>query len=141
MLVEAQKKKFAQEVNFIKADMFTADFGQNCFDLVALGFWFSHQPRQAYAQLYNVLVRPLKPDGLIWMIDNNPPAEGSAHPSVGLDDSGNHLQTRKLSDDTEHQILKNYFTADELKQLFEPRFEIKSLIHNRYYSSAVLSSK
>jgi ubiquinone/menaquinone biosynthesis C-methylase UbiE len=141
MIAEAQKKEFGCEVSFVQADMFEYSFGQSEFDFVALGFWFSHQPRQAYAELFDILNRPLQKNGLIWMIDNNPPAEGTDIDSFKTDPQGNNYKKRFLSDGTDYVILKNYFSRSELEALFAPRYEIHSLVHKEYYWSAVLAPK
>jgi ubiquinone/menaquinone biosynthesis C-methylase UbiE len=139
-LAEAQKKEYGCEVMFVQADMFDHSFGDSAFDLVALGFWFSHHPRQSYDQLFDVLTRPLKKGGLIWMIDNNPPAEGSGEVSFQTDEYGNNYKHRYLSDGRPFLILKNYFSHKELEETLGSRFVIRSLIHSEYYWSAVLGS-
>ena len=72
------------------------------------------------------------------MIDNNPPAEGGAVEQV-FDEFGNNYKKRDLSDGRSFLILKNYFRSDELSDIFGQRFQVKSLIHNRYYWSVVLA--
>ncbi len=139
MLKEAEAKKYNCPVSMIAADMFTHAFDENAFDVVALGFWFSHQPKQSYDALFDVLCKPLKQMGCIWMIDNNPPAEGPVMHSVGEDDHGNNFKKRYLDDGTEYVILKNYFEQAELESAFGNRFRIESLIHKTYYWSAVLT--
>jgi ubiquinone/menaquinone biosynthesis C-methylase UbiE len=137
-LVEARKKEYGCEVTFVQADMFTHSFGVGSFDFVALGFWFSHHPRQRYDQLFDVLTRPLKKDGLIWMVDNNPPAEGSAEMSCHIDEFGNNYKHRYLSDGRPFVILKNYFSRNELEEILGGRFVIRSPVYNEYYWSALL---
>lgn len=140
MLEVARTKRFPIEVTFRQADMFTAKF-EPVFDVVALGFWFSHQPRQDYDRLLDLLCAPLRGDGRIWMVDNNPPAEGPTNDSVGVDEHGNNFKMRYLSDGREFVILKNYFEADELRRIFEPRFEIEQLVFGYRYWSVVLNPR
>jgi len=137
-LIEARKKEYGCEISFVQADMFAHSFGDSSFNLVALGFWFSHHPRQRYDQLFDVLTRPLNKDGLIWMIDNNPPAEGSVEMSCQIDEFGNNYKHRYLSDGRSFVILKNYFSRKELETILGSRFRILSLMHEEYYWSAVL---
>jgi ubiquinone/menaquinone biosynthesis C-methylase UbiE len=141
MIAEARKKMYTCPVEFAVADMLTQDFGVKDFDVVALGFWYSHQPRQHYDRLYECLTRPLKSGGRIWMIDNNPPAEGSLHHSEGSDEYGNNYKRRFLDDGREYVIVKNYFTRPELEALLRPKFDIYSLVHQVYYWSVVLGQK
>jgi ubiquinone/menaquinone biosynthesis C-methylase UbiE len=138
-LIEARKKEYHCPVEFKTEDMFAVSYDEGAFDLVALGFWFSHQPRQEYERLFQILTRPLRSDGLIWMIDNNPPAEGSAV-DPHLDEHGNNYKQRNLSDGRSFLIVKNYFGGEELADIFGRRFGVRSLIHNRYYWSVVLAN-
>ena len=140
-IVEAQKKTYGCEVEFVAADMFTHAFDDRAFDLVALGFWFSHHPRQEYSRLFDLLTRPLKPRGLIWMTDNNPPAEGTGEESHEIDEHGNNYKLRSLSNGRTFLILKNYFSRNDLEEILESRFEIRSLVHNPYYWSAVVTPR
>jgi len=137
MLTEARKKEYDTPVRFLKADMFSYD-ADRLYDIVAVGFWFSHHPRQAYEDYFDVLRRFLASKGAIWMIDNNPPAEGHDLDSVCTDEHGNNFKRRYLDDGTEFVILKNYFSEEDLRAIFEKRFAIESLIHKTYYWSAVL---
>jgi len=141
MLRIARAKEFPIRVDFVRADMFTYPLRDTSFDVVALGFWFSHQPRREFDRLFDLLVRPLRPAGLIWMIDNNPPAEGSQHYTVGRDEQGNNFKRRFLHDGRDYVILKNYFERHELEQILRPRFRIESLVYGHRYWSVVLGVK
>ena len=141
MLAVAGKKDYACPVRFVPADLYDVPFDTEAYDIVALGFWFSHHPRQDFDRLFDVLVKGLKPDGLIWMIDNNPPAEGPRIDSVRVDEQGNNYKKRYLDNGKEYIILKNYFSSSDLEAIFETRFVIKSLIYGHYYWSTVLSPK
>src|SRR5512143_3672924 len=44
MLAEAKKKSYVAPVEFVEADMFTYTFEKKPFDIITVGFWFSHQP-------------------------------------------------------------------------------------------------
>ncbi len=139
MLTQAATKDYGCKVSLESADMFSHDFGPEKYDVVALGFWFSHQPRQEYDHLFDLLVAPLKADGLIWMVDNNPPAEGPSPNLSGTDEYGNSYKKRYLSNGREFEIMKNYFDPDSLRECFVERFDIQSLDFGEYYWSVVLS--
>jgi len=141
MLDEAGKKAYGIPVDFIQADMNQQVFPEKRFDIVALGFWFSHQPRQEFGRLFDILTAPLKPGGIVWMIDNNPPAEGPTLETAGRDDFGNNYKRRFLDSGEQYTILKNYFSRADLEQILTPRFDIKSLIHNKYYWSVTLEPR
>ena len=141
MILEAKKKEYHCPIQFIQADLHTPPFEKSSCEFLLLGFWFSHEPKQNYDRFFKMLLELLQPDGKIWMIDNNPPAEGSSHDSIGEDEFGNNIKRRFLDDKTEFSIIKNYFSKDQLAELFTPYFEIESLIHNKYYWSTVLRAK
>jgi ubiquinone/menaquinone biosynthesis C-methylase UbiE len=141
MVEQARQKKFHAPVSFAVSDIYNPPFLPDSFDLVILGFWVSHEPKQNYARLFEAITYPLKPDGYLWMIDNNPPAEGPQMDSTGTDEYGNNLKLRKLSNGDEFQILKNYFSKEELKEILSQRFKIIDLIHKNYYWSALLKKK
>ncbi len=138
MLREARKKTYPKPVRFVIGDMHRLPFQPHCFDILSVGFWFSHQPRQEYRQLFEQLKLLLKPQGKIWMIDNNPPAEGTANTSVRVDSFGNNYKRRYLDNGKEFVILKNYFEESQLQEIFQPYFTIERLVYKTYYWSVVL---
>jgi len=144
MIIEAGKKEYACPVNFDQADIGNLPVKGSTFDIVAIGFWFSHQPKQDYGEFFENITKPLSPDGKIWMIDNNLPAEGNSS-SVRTDQHGNHFKRRYLDSGEEHIILKNYFTQDELEKLFSgnskqiPHFKIERLDFGKYYWAILLA--
>jgi ubiquinone/menaquinone biosynthesis C-methylase UbiE len=133
MLAVAKAKPLVCPVEFISADMFAHPWPKAAFDIVAVGFWFSHQPKQEYAQFFELVTKPLKPGGMIWLIDNNPPAEGTQHEHVGHDEHGNNFKKRYLKSGRHFTILKNYFAEQELSDLFSSRFDIRRLTYGVYY--------
>jgi multimeric flavodoxin WrbA/ubiquinone/menaquinone biosynthesis C-methylase UbiE len=142
MIDEAQKKTFNGPVKFKVMDMFKGQLPANSFDRVAVGFWFSHQPKQEYEKFFDLISKPLHEDGLIWLIDNNPPAEGGkGHDWISRDEFGNNFKRRHLGNGDSYVILKNYFDEHELRELLEPRFEIMELVYKEYYWSVVMKIK
>lgn len=139
MIAEARKKDYSRPVHFVRADLYRLPFGTAVFDIITLGFWFSHEPRQNYELFFRMLKEQAGKDGKIWMIDNNPPAEGPRYKSVGTDEHGNNYRQRFLNSGEEFAILKNYFDRAQLQELLSPHFEIESLIHNECYWSVVVS--
>ena len=141
MIAEAKKKNYHCPIQFTQSDLHNPPIEKNSVELLILGFWFSHEPKQNYDSFFNILRDLLIPNGKIWMIDNNPPAEGSGHDSIGSDKFGNNLKKRYLDNGTEFTIIKNYFNKEQLSVLFSKHFKIESLIHKKYYWSTVLTAK
>jgi len=141
MIHQARQKNYCASTNFVACDLYHLPFQSKSFDLVILGFWLSHEPRQNFSRLFEIISDPLNKNGQIWMIDNNLPAEGAQIDSVRIDEDGNNFKLRKLADGTEYVILKNYFTKQELETILANRFQITNLIHEKYYWSALLGQK
>ncbi|MFH1687582.1 MAG: class I SAM-dependent methyltransferase [bacterium] len=138
MLIEARRKEAGCPVDLVQSSLEQLPFSPGAFDLIALGFWLSHQPRQTYAVFFESIAQLAGRDGLIWMIDNNPSAEGNGRDPVGYDEFGNHHTRRRLPDGREFVILKNYFTEPELREVFGRRFRIERLSYGECYWSVVL---
>jgi ubiquinone/menaquinone biosynthesis C-methylase UbiE len=141
MLQEALKKTYSGSVEFLRANLDALPFREDCFDLIAIGFWFSHQPKQEYDQFFKNIMHPLKRGGSIWLIDNNFPAEGPQVESVRVDEHGNNYKRRYLENGEGFIILKNYFSQEELRSIFAPHFSISHLAYGTYYWSLVLSPR
>lgn len=141
MIDQARKKQFQSEVDFVRADLYHPPFQDKSFDVLTLGFWLSHHPKPNYQRLFKPLMSLVKPEGVIWMIDNNPPAEGSHQDSIGSDEAGNNYKTRLLENGDKFVILKNYFSEDDLVSIFSPSFEIAQMIFGEYYWSVQLKSR
>ncbi|UCG63000.1 MAG: class I SAM-dependent methyltransferase [Candidatus Zixiibacteriota bacterium] len=141
MISEARTKEYVCQPDFVRADLYELPFKGATFDILTLGFWFSHEPKQNYCEFFRMLKTLVRREGLIWMIDNNPPAEGPKYRSVGTDDYGNNYRQRFLDSGEEFAILKNYFTSRGLREMFSPEFAIESIIFNECYWSVVLKDK
>ena len=141
MIAEAKKKKYVKPVSFLQSDLYNIPLKSQSFDLVTLGFWFSHHPREEYDKLFELIKSMLTYDGIIWMIDNNPPAEGSKLESTGTDEHNNNFKKRYLDNGEEYIIIKNYFSKDELTDIFSVQFNILRLRFNKYYWSVLLQPK
>ena len=139
MLAEAKKKKYSCPISFVQADLFDLPFPPKSFDLVTLGYWYSHHSRHDYETLYRILKRPLRDGGRIWMCDNNPPAEGAKTDSVGVDENRNNIKSRWTGDGREYHIIKNYFSETQLRELISPHFRIETFVYKPYYWWMVLA--
>lgn len=140
VLREAQKKQYTGPVEFVRCDLYRLPFAAERFDVVTLGFWFSHEPRQNYAAFFDRLKPLIRPGGRIWMMDNNPPAEGPETESAATDSAGNNYKKRRLDNGREFEILKNYFSRSQLEDIFAPYFKLEALTYNPCYWSVLLTN-
>ncbi len=141
MIAEAAKKEYTTRPHFVRADLLNPCFRENSFDCVVLGFWFSHHPRQDYGSLFDLVRLPLRDDGVVWMIDNNPPAEGPTIDSERVDEHGNSYKRRYLNSGEEYIIIKNYFQREQLEQILSAEFVIQSLVYKKYYWSVAMGKR
>ena len=141
MLEEARKKEYACPTVFMQADLFDLPFLAESFDLITLGYWYSHHSCDDYETLYDILRAPLRAGAKIWMCDNNPPAEGAKTDSVGKDERGNNIKARWTSEGREYHIIKNYFSEKQLRELIEPHFAIETFVFKPYYWWMVLGER
>jgi len=66
------------------------------------------------------------------MIDNNY-SVGSSTPISRKDEEGNTYQLRKLKDDSEYEVLKNFYLEDDLKKMFKNYSSNFEIINLKYY--------
>jgi demethylmenaquinone methyltransferase/2-methoxy-6-polyprenyl-1,4-benzoquinol methylase len=83
------------------------------------GFWWSHVPRAKLAEFLAVFHSKLKTNARVMFIDNVY-VEGSSTPVSRQDDDGNTYQIRKLSDGSQHEVLKNFPTDREIREKLSP---------------------
>jgi len=103
-----------KNVRFGVADAFALDTISGTFNASFAGFWWSHIPREDLDRFLAGLCARLLPGSLVAVIDNRY-VVGSSQPIQHIDSAGNTYQLRRLSDGTEHQILKNFPTTDQLQ--------------------------
>ena len=77
------------------------------------GFWWSHLKRDERAAFIRSLHGALRKGALVVLLDNRY-VEGSSTPIFHVDGDGNTYQRRRLDDGSEHVVLKNFPTRDEL---------------------------
>ena len=80
------------------------------FDLVSFTFWLSHVPPARLPGFFALLRRSLRPGGVLYAVDQSPTARKRPR--------GDHLQERTLADGRTYEIVKVYYTADEVAGLF-----------------------
>lgn len=119
-------------VTFLEDNAYTMLRVKGDFTAGFCGFWWSHIPKE---RLVSFMVRfhsRLRENALVVMVDNNY-VEGSSTPIARQDDQGNTYQTRRLADGSEYEILKNFPTPAELKDLLSPCTTHPEIINLTYY--------
>ncbi|MBW0015421.1 class I SAM-dependent methyltransferase [Mycobacterium sp.] len=100
------------DITYVVADIFTWRPDRR-YDTVFFSFWLSHVPRQRFVPFWSLVASCLVPTGKAFLIDNRrDPSRAAADPYVI--DEANDVQRRRLSDGSEHQVIKVFYEPDEL---------------------------
>jgi len=119
-------------VKFVNDDALSLLKIANTFSASFCCFWLSHIHRKNVKSFITKLHSKLKPGSVVVMIDNNY-VEGSSTPVSRRDEAGNTYQVRKLDDDSEYEVLKNYYSEDDLKKIFKNYSSNFEIINLKYY--------
>src|SRR5258708_18974774 len=106
-------------VNFFKADAVSPEGVPGGCDAAFAGFWWSHVKKSELAKFVQNLAARLEPGAVVAILDNQY-AEGSSTAISRRDAEGNTYQLRHLANGEQHEVLKNFPTADELREAVRP---------------------
>ena len=118
VLEVAKTKKYGCNVDFIQDDVYKLDKINGKYDSLFAGFWLSHVPKSKISNFIELIHSKLNNDAMIVFMDNLY-VEGNSTPISRSDEEGNSYQIRKLNDNSEYEIIKNFFNEQKLKVLFE----------------------
>jgi ubiquinone/menaquinone biosynthesis C-methylase UbiE len=118
MLDVARSKQLPATARFTHADAYDLSAVQGDFDGGLANFWFSHVPHNRVTDFLNGLHRRLGSGASVFMADNCF-QEGVGGELVQMPGGTDTFKRRYLSDGSEHLILKNYYTHEQLSSLFE----------------------
>jgi len=101
-------------VQFLVADAYSLPPDLGPFDAALAAFWFSHVPISRRAEFLTGLSSVLRAGANVVLIDNLF-VDGSSSPICGEDEDGNTYQMRRLADGSDHRVLKNFPSEEELR--------------------------
>lgn len=128
----ARRKSYTNAaVNVVQADIYKLDSGKKYESLFG-GFIWSHIPLQELDRFIETVNAQVKDAGPVVMMDNIY-VDGSSHPIAHTDEHGNTFQDRKLEDGSVHRILKNFPSADFLKEKLQGIAKDMQVIILPYY--------
>lgn len=128
VLVIAREKDYGDcPITFVKADACVLNEVDGPFSAALVGFWWSHVPKAKLDDFLQVLHSKLSKGATVIMLDNRY-VEGSSTPISRTDDEGNTYQTRKLSDGSTHEVLKNFPAQGEFTK------RIESVAEDRHFT-------
>lgn len=119
-LAVAQAKPWPPgRVRFVRGDAYALDAVPGAFDAGLATFWLSHVPRTRLEAFVSGLHRRLGGGAVVFLADNVyvPGVGGELVVRPGSPDT---FKRRALDDGTTYEVLKNYYTTDELRHLLGP---------------------
>ncbi|TSA11872.1 MAG: class I SAM-dependent methyltransferase [Betaproteobacteria bacterium] len=103
-------------VDFRAGDAYALPQDAGRFGAAFAGFWFSHIPKARRREFMLGLSALLEPGASVVFLDNRY-VEGSSTPLNAPDARGDTFQSRRLDDGSTHEVLKNFPTELELREL------------------------
>jgi SAM-dependent methyltransferase len=129
----ARRKDYgACRVAFLESDAYSLSNVRGEWSAGFHGFWWSHVPIEKTAAFLAVFHGRLLAGASVIMIDNRY-VEGSSTPISRRDEHGNTYQARKLRDGSEHEVLKNFPTAGELRERLSACADAVAVEELEYY--------
>ncbi|MFX0034138.1 MAG: class I SAM-dependent methyltransferase [Candidatus Hermodarchaeota archaeon] len=122
----------SNKVIFIQDDVYILNKIQGNFSAGFAGFWWSHIPKSKLKQFITLFHSKVQPNALIIFIDNRHVKRSSISISR-MDIHGNTYQIRKLEDGREYEILKNFPTKKEIRDILENKVKNLKIQFLKYF--------
>jgi ubiquinone/menaquinone biosynthesis C-methylase UbiE len=118
----ARSKTYGCPTEFKAMDAYDMKFQPNTFTAALATFWLSHVRREDMDDWIEHMHGVLAPGSRVFIADNTY-IEGVGGRLVTKEGDPNTYKLRTLNDGSQHLIVKNYFTAEELLKLFSRHTE------------------
>lgn len=120
MLRRARARELpSRNVTWHKGDVYGMESVAGEFDAGLAAFFLSHVPRSRIDDFLQAFHGRLQPGAAVFMADNLP-VDGVGGELVTMVGSEDTFKRRRLSDGSEHLVLKNYYDRDQLRRVFTP---------------------
>ena len=117
LAVAREKDLGGDGVELVRGDAYRLPFS-GTFTAGFAGFWWSHVPLDRQTEFLEAFHGSLEAGAPVCVFDNNV-VEGEVTPDYA-DDDGNTYQTRELADGTRHEVLKNFPSETDLRDVLDP---------------------
>lgn len=131
-VLEIARSKDIANARFVEGDAYDLERLSADFDGAFANFWFSHIPKARIHSFLKSLHSRLKPGAVVFMADNVY-IEGIGGELLQRDDEEDTFKLRTLDDGSTYEVLKNYFTEAELRELFNPYTQALTVHVGRCY--------
>ena len=116
-MVEINRAKVGSDkVRYVLADLF-AWRPDRAYDAVCFGFWLSHVPLERLDDFLATVAAALRPGGKLFFVDGRGRRVGDSSAPHVLG-AGAQVETRRLNDGREYQIVKNFHEPAALAARF-----------------------
>ena len=116
--IAARKPYENASPQFIQDDVYELGQTEGVFDAGLAAFWWSHIPVSRRKSFLDHFHHRLQPGALVCFVDNQY-VEGSSTPIGRTDADGNTYQTRCLADGTTYEVMKNFPSENELREVLD----------------------
>lgn len=141
MLNVAQAKNYRRPiVEFELFDVYRLLFREDSYNAALAGFWLSHVPKLKLESFLKGLHDRLQPQAVVLFFDNNL-VEGMGGPLINSPDSVDTFKNRTLIDGSQHKVIKNYFTSEDLHEIFSPYGQSLEVTMGRWYWSVLYQTR
>jgi SAM-dependent methyltransferase len=132
LAIAREKQLPANKVEFRVADAYAIDARPAEFDAGAAMFWLSHVPKARLGAFLMQFHAALGAGAIVVMCDNvyNPGVGGDL---VAPPDSADTFKRRTLDSGEQFEVLKNYYTHEQLRELLQPVTDQLSIHFGRCY--------
>jgi 2-polyprenyl-3-methyl-5-hydroxy-6-metoxy-1,4-benzoquinol methylase len=110
-----ERAGLVEKVTYRQADLFAWQ-PERQYDGVFFGFWLSHVPPERTNSFLDAVASALRPGGTLGIIDSRREQESTAD-NQPLQPEGELIQTRYLNDGRKFEIVKRYYSPNELTDL------------------------
>jgi ubiquinone/menaquinone biosynthesis C-methylase UbiE len=130
------RRAWPETVRFVEADAFGLGRVEGVFDAAFAGFFWSHVRLQDLDRFLAGVAGRLEPGATVVFVDNRF-VDGSNHRSARTDADGNTYQQRTLAGGTTWEVLKNFPTAELVRQRLRTVSQNVTVTQLEYYWVAV----
>jgi len=117
-LVIARARRYAQAtVTFRRVDAYTSPTDQQTFDAGFAAFWLSHVDAGRRRDFLDAFHARLESGSPVLMFDERPTA-GRGLRTSRTDATGNRYEMRSLLNGERFEIIKNFYSGEQLEELF-----------------------
>ena len=112
--VAKSKSDSTDNIGLLQCDAYDPPTTSDAFSAGFAGDWWSHIPKERLDEFLQMFHSKLNSDAQICFIDNMSIVQ---HEELYTDEAGNRYEKRELNDGSQHTVLKNFPTENQLREI------------------------